>query len=142
MDTNEPNVTPSEEQLLESSIEEGVTSAHPINENDLSKPNTSHFDNLANQRLTQRDFLFWFAIRSSSISLFFLIAVVSIQIIMRIFVNPNIKLLDGAELEVLSVSVFGQCLGVVIIIAKSLWDENQLKQIFKQDHETKHPNGK
>lgn len=85
------------------------------------------------QRQNQREKLFSFAIELARDSLFFLIAITFLSMLTKIILG--IELLSNSEFQVLSVAVFGQIISVVIIIAKSIWDDKPYKDILKDDHE-------
>lgn len=107
--------------------------ATPSSEENFSSPDPLSIKDLLSERKEQRSVIFWFAIRSAAISLFFLITIVAIQSFIRIFCDKTFTLLSGHELEVLSVAIFGQILGVVHVITKSLWDHTLFKDFYKKE---------
>lgn len=130
--------TSSSETISEDSFSIQPSKVSSIGEESLSQPDQSHFDKLANQRKEQRDVLFWFSIRTATIALLFLIVLISAQAISRFVKGDDFSLLSGFELEILSVSIFGQIISVIALITRSLWDERPLKEIYRKDHENKH----
>lgn len=133
MDSSQLDLAPLEQKFKNNQVE-----GEKLGKDSLGKPDSSHFDKLANQRHEQRDQLFWFAIRSSSWSLMLLTASIVGQAWSRIVFGANFSLFSGFELEILSVSIFSQLIGVVALITKSLWDDRPIKDILKSDHEHKH----
>ncbi len=104
----------------------------------FGKPQFSHFDDLQSQRKSQRFILFWFAIISSSASLIGLGYLLYLQANIRISGNYEFKILNGYELEILSVAIFGQIVAIIHLITKSLWNEEPFKEILKEDHKNNH----
>ena len=84
--------------------------------------NLSHGDSILNERERQRGIIFDFALNSTIISLIFLAGVIVLQML-------GIGL-GGYKLEVLSVGVFGQCISVIIVITKSLWNDTPYKELL------------
>src|ERR1700722_10860297 len=71
------------------------------------------------QRSSHRAVLFWFAIIMSIISFFLLGGIIGFQTYVRLFWgNPSFQVISDQGLQILSVSVFGQFLGIVYVIAK------------------------
>lgn len=66
-------------------------------------------------------------------TLILIIVVVIVQAIARMFL-PTYTVFSGRELEILSVSVFGQVIGVILAIANKLWD---YRYIFDHYRSTK-----
>ena len=65
-------------------------------------------------------------------SLLFLIAIVAVQIAGRVAgPNLNFKVFDSNELQILVIGVFGQFVGLLYIITKSLYDDGNYKDLFK-----------
>ncbi len=91
------------------------------------------------ERQDQRRKVFNFSIGASNASLSFLVGIIALQAIYRIINNnSNFSFFSGAELEVLSVGVFGQVIGLMYIIAKKLWDDS----IYKDHLDKKVPRNK
>lgn len=99
----------------------GQKNSIPSNQ-DFFEFNQKNLEDLLKERKEQRSVIFKFAIRITKWSLFFLLVLLLTQAIVRIFIS-NFSLFNGAELEILSVSVFGQAIGIVYIITKSLWND-------------------
>ncbi|MFY9462933.1 MAG: hypothetical protein WAP52_01970 [Candidatus Sungiibacteriota bacterium] len=81
------------------------------------------------EREAQRKRVFDLAIHTSHAVLGFLIAIIALQAVYRIVTgNPNFSFFSGHELEVFSVGVFSQIIGLVYMIAKRLWDDSTYKK--------------
>jgi uncharacterized membrane protein len=88
---------------------------------------------ILSQRLGQREKLFSFAVYSSILTLLLLVGAIVIQISVRVFGNENFEVMSSQALQVLSVSVFGQMVGIVLVIAKALWnDKDYINAMQKQ----------
>lgn len=105
---------------------------------ELSVPDKSEFENLSKQRSDQKNILFWSAIIWSWLSIVSLMAFIAFNAYFRGTKGVQYSLFANYELEVLSVSVFGQIVGIVAIIAKSLWDETPFTKMFEKDYDEKH----
>jgi len=127
MDSNE-KLTPEELDEFSQLIEIVGKSASP---DEFSQPNFQSVSNILGERKHQRHIIFWFSIGSAALSFFSLFAIIAIQAWVRIKYNAQFSLLSGYELEVLSVAVFGQILGIIYIIAKSIWDDSMFKDFYK-----------
>lgn len=104
-----------------------------LTQEDIAKPDSGDVKNILKQRHEQRKNVFSFAIWITCLSLGLFFFVVLLQAFMRVFFNPAFEILSGHGLEVVAVSVFGQSLGVIIIIAKSIWDDTPYKNILEKD---------
>lgn len=62
-----------------------------------------------------------------------IVVVVVMQGIVRINIDSNFEILGNGDLKVLAVAVFEQIISVIIVIMKSLWDDNPYKEIIGQD---------
>ncbi len=92
------------------------------------KSKEAFFENYYRQRYAHRENIIKFAQRITVISLLSILFIIIVQGIVRVIFNSNFAIFDGNEFEILSISVFGQSLGIVIIITKSLWDGSELKK--------------
>ncbi|TSC71893.1 MAG: Uncharacterized protein G01um101438_840 [Parcubacteria group bacterium Gr01-1014_38] len=61
----------------------------------------------------------------------FLVLLISAQSLLKIWKGPAFFLLEHSELEILSVAVFGQIIGVIYIITRSLWDDRTYLEALK-----------
>jgi len=100
-------------------------------EKEFLKPNPRPIDQIFEQRHSQRVVLFRFAIFTTSILLFILISSFLLQLYFRIVYDVN-DLFDPVYLNIFTVSVFGEVIGVIYIIAKSLWNDEAYKDYFKK----------
>lgn len=88
-------------------------------------------DKFFEQRSRHRSILFWSAIILSGISLLLIIGIVGIQAYMRIVKNDSFEVLDNRGLEIVAVAVFGQIFGVIYIVAKSVWSNDEFRLMNK-----------
>lgn len=100
--------------------------------NNFGVPNPSSVKTLLAERDWQRKYIFWFSIGWASISLLLLIALVSFQVYGRLFIESDFAIFDGAELQILVVSVFGQILGIIYLIASKVWDNKDYLHFYKE----------
>lgn len=124
-------LTPEQEDEELSKLIDSVTDQASISE--LSQPNPQSVGAILKERKNQRWVVFCFSIGSAIVSLIALFVIIGVQSYMRIARDGNFTLLSGVELEVLSVSIFGQIIGVIYIIAKSIWDDSIFKDFYKDD---------
>lgn len=83
------------------------------------------------QRAEQRKDVLKFSKILTGFSLGLLIFLCLLQSIVRIY-QPAFKIFDGVEFQLLVAGVFGQVIGVVYIISRSLWnDKNYLDTLDK-----------
>lgn len=133
-----------ENELNEELLISPLKKVRVLSEDALSIKEPSVFEKLAEQRQYQRKTLFTFAITSSAVSLIILLILIVLQAVARLVKGPAFSLLAGYEFEVLSVSIFGQLVGIVAIIAKALWDETPFKDLLLEQykgHITQDKNG-
>ncbi len=83
------------------------------------------------QRQTQREVIFKFALFWTKMLLILLIAIIILQSVLSMYSNGKIILIEKTSLSILSVSILGQFIGVIIVIAKALWDDEPYKEFFK-----------
>lgn len=83
-------------------------------------------------REKQRNLLLWFALGMSSLSLLILFFIVVWQALLRIKISPDFEIISERSLEILAVAIFGQVFGVVYIIAKAVWSNDEFKLINKK----------
>jgi hypothetical protein len=103
---------------------------------EIKEPDPSALDKIWHQRHGQRDRLFNFALNLTNACFIFLVCITFFQMWSQLAFQRD--LLTGYELEVLSVSVFGQIIAVVIIIAKSIWDDKPYSNMLGSDHKRVH----
>lgn len=97
----------------------------------FSQPNPSSVRVLLAERGWQRKWIFWFSIGWATTSLLFFITLVAIQTYARLYVAESFSLFDGAELQLIVVSVFGQILGIIYLIASKVWDNKDYLHLYK-----------
>lgn len=97
---------------------------------DFQLPNDGGIKSILQQRHSHRVIVFWFSIGITTLSLLLFFTILGIQIWMRIFYYSSFEVFTGHELEILAVSVFGQSLGIILIITRSLWDDTPYKDIL------------
>lgn len=131
--------------MAKAKLDEGIVekllakknSTQDLESSKLSSPSTE-FEKLAGQRYGQRRFLFYFTISCSSVSLLILFIAIGASSYFKVVRGNDFSLFNQYELEVLSVAIFGQFIGIVAIIAKSLWDEGPFSDLLKADWKEKH----
>lgn len=77
------------------------------------------------QRNKHRNILFWFSLGMSMLSFLLLAGLLIAQIILRVLINVNFEAISDQAIQILAVSVFGQILGVVYVIAHALWSNDE-----------------
>ncbi len=88
-------------------------------------------EEILEQRAEQRKDVLKFAKTLTGFSLGLLIFLCILQSLVRLK-NPSFKIFDGIEFQLLVGGVFGQIIGVVYIISRSLWnDKNYLDTMDK-----------
>lgn len=93
--------------------------------------NTQMLSNLMDERKDNRKEMLKHVLWLTYLSFGLLAMIVFAQGTMRIVTDAkDFTLLDNYQLNIFAVSVFGQMIGVIVIIVKSLWDdENYLKKL-------------
>ena len=66
-------------------------------------------------------------------SFMLLASIVAAQMIVRSFGIADFEVLSDHGFEILTVGVFGQIMGVIYLIVKSLWSEREFEVIDKND---------
>lgn len=100
-------------------------SKEKLSRKDLVQPDKKSIKNILIQRHKQRNSLFNFLVHICYYSFFLITVCILNQSIMRAFVDRNFNLFSGHEFEILSVSVFGQIIGAIIIITKHIWNNEE-----------------
>lgn len=97
-----------------------------IVETDFSKPDPSSIRNILAERKRQRGIIFYFSLTLVFLSFALLVGIIIAQTFIRMRYNlPDFVILKDFEMEVLSVSIFGQAMGIIYIITTSLWDDTK-----------------
>jgi len=119
---------------------EAIQKAEPLDVGSLEQPQPNlkkellleQLNKLLTQRNDQRKKIFELAKWYCWTSLVFLIAIVCVQAAGRI-AGPelNFSIFDGNELEVIVIGVFGQFVGLLYIITRSLYDDKNYKDLFR-----------
>lgn len=100
---------------------------------ELPERDTGVLKDLLEERKSQRKTLFNFACYMALASFYLLAGVVLIQVQERtLYGRESFEVLDRYGLEILAVSVFGQIVGVIYIIAHSLWSGKDFDVILKK----------
>lgn len=111
----------------------GTASLQPLPSGD--KNSRDIFDRLLKERAAHREKMLGYVTKLTFFSFYLLTGIVIVQAIVRIvalffYRKSDFTVLDNYQLNIFAVSVFGQAIGVIVIIVKSLWDdENYLKRI-------------
>lgn len=113
-------VNPHDQKILE----QAEDTKEPATSSTFSSPALgSALSDILKQRREHREKILNFVQRLTWLSFSLLASIVCLQSIVRMFFNPAFSVVDSFELEILSVSVFGQIIGVIYIITRSLWDD-------------------
>ena len=88
-------------------------------------------EKILDQIQTQREILFNFALFWTKLLLILLISIIIAQIVASLVSHGKIILIEKISLSILSVSILGQFIGVIIVIAKALWNDEPYKDYFK-----------
>ena len=79
------------------------------------------------ERKFHRKVLFYFALVMSALSLASLIALIIAQAYFRATISPYFEIISDQGIEVVSVAIFGEIFGVIYIIAKAIWSNDEFK---------------
>lgn len=102
----------------------GNDSIEKVEPDDIPEPTIStEMQKLLNERRDQRKKIFSLSVTLTSMAFIFLLVMIGVQAIIRLD-DQDFSFFNGHELEVLSVSIFGQIIGLIYIIAKALWDDS------------------
>lgn len=112
------------------SIETIISSSQPASFIDLQTPDKSPLDQILDQRGRHRDSILRFAMWIAGLSLFVFFCLISLEMFVKLKIDPAMTLFSKYQLEVLSVAVFGQSFGIIIKITKSLWDDSPYKELL------------
>jgi hypothetical protein len=78
------------------------------------------------QRRRHRTYIIWFAMVFTTLSFLGLGVLIGFQVWFRIKTNgAEIQLISDRSLQILAVSVFGQFIGVIILITRSVWSNDE-----------------
>lgn len=97
---------------------------------EIKKPNNTttgilnYVEQYQQQRIRQRQELFTFLQWISWSSFGLIVYLVTVQSVMRVFCDRNFEIFNKNEFEIISIAVFGEIIGVLIIIARSLYNSN------------------
>ena len=117
------------------SLEENPKLTSKAKENEFKNPNQRALEDTFEQKRKQRNVLFWFCLFWTSALLILLIFSILLQIYVKLKINQDIVLIDKVSFNILAVSIFSQFVGIILIIAKSLWDDDIYKQIILTDRQ-------
>ncbi|HCY19389.1 MAG TPA: hypothetical protein DHU69_06485 [Deltaproteobacteria bacterium] len=129
MDKDKPIIDP---QLIDNLIVSWTKiGKNKVDDSQLKIPSPDALDKILEQRQTQREVIFDFALRWTKFLLILLIVVIVFQSAVSFFYGKS--LIDKVALSILAVSILGQFIGVIIIIAKALWNDDPYKEHFNKD---------
>ena len=132
MDGKKGNIDQSDEysKALSEEFNRLSQSSSIAKKDQFQTPDPSVVDHLElNKR--QKKILFNFVLIVTSCLLTLLVLGISIQAYYTINYNSNFKIMDNLTLNIVAVSIFGQFIGIVYIIAKRLWDDQLIREINK-----------
>ena len=109
-----------------------IRSKTPKEATDIKSADSSPLRKVLKQRHEHRAIVFWFSIVATGLTLSLLLIAIGFQAWVRFRYGNNFTLFQGYELEILSVGVFAQFIGVIAIITKSLWDDSPYKDIWPE----------
>lgn len=109
----------------------GNTGILRLGEEDVQNPDQSPYKQLLGQRQNQRNIIFWFSIIMSFIAFVILVTLYGLQMSYRSRVGKD--LLSQSEINIFAVSVFVQVIGVIVIITRSLWNEEPFMKIHEKE---------
>jgi len=127
MATNESNKL---EQKLASLLHKSAERSEELKPSELSNPEqeikkiSTQVEELVQERQKQRLEMLKFVKNLTFYSFSLLAGVVIFQGLVRLFM-PGYQIVNDMVFNILAVSVFGQVIGVVLIIVKSLWDDSK-----------------
>ncbi len=116
--------------------EPGITSSQKVEGENFSNREIrrGNLPDILQQRHSQRRFVFWFSLFFSGLSYLAFISLICVQVWIRIYTGKEtFSVLDGYELELLSVSIFGQFIGVILIITKAIWTDSDYIAALEED---------
>jgi len=100
--------------------------------------NNSIVDEIQTQRKAQRKVIFKFSLWMAGISMSIIFLAIIIQSIVRLCCNETFSILENYQLEIIGTGVLGFVFGIVAIITKSIWNDENYKDILRDDHNKKH----
>ena len=121
-----------------------ISTSRRIDRGQIEDPDPSNIQKILEQRNSQRGKLFHFATFLSEWSFLLIVTIILCQTIVRLTKDPKFEVLDGAQFNVLTVGVFGQIISVILVITRSLWnDQNYMgvlgrEHLYKLSHEKDH----
>ena len=110
------------EELLENGKQKPLTALEQSSD-------VGNIDKLLQQRHTQRDALLAFCMRLTHYSIFLLACVLLTQAVGKSWDKP-VAVFESGEIKILCTVVFGQSIGVILLIARSLWDEGLFLPLY------------
>ncbi len=103
----------------------------PTEEPNLKEPKWNSAD-FFQQRDSHRKWLFGFSLVTSMLSLLFLFGLVIGQTLIRLYSGDHqFEIMSDWALEIFAVAIFGQVFGVVYIIARSVWSNDEFSIMDK-----------
>ena len=88
-------------------------------------------EKILDQRQKQREILLNFALFWTRLLLILLISIIIFQMAVSLISHGKIILIEKTSLSILSISILGQFIGVIIVIARALWNDEPYKEFFK-----------
>lgn len=98
----------------------------------------SPLENIWKQRHSQRKILFYLSVGLVITSFLALITMVIFQAYIKLHIKQSLDLFPDYEFQIISAGVFAEVIGVVNIIAKSIWNDETYKDSLLYDHKSKH----
>lgn len=136
MDTEKQNITDepqTPDQATQIETVEGLieNKSDEVVSSDLSSPEPHPLDDIFKQRHDHRNKVLSSILNLLWASFWLLAGILITQSLIRIFCNSQFVLLDEITLRIIAVSIFGQVIGVVYVITRSLFDDKIYMDLFK-----------
>lgn len=128
MDQNEQEIEQSSQENLGKTIYSAVNSKKAVKPRLGSTKSSvdTVIKDLFEEKRKHRKEMLEFVKGLTGKSFWLLAGLITAQSFTRLFVSPNLELVSPTVMNVLAVSVFGQVIGVLLVIIKSLWDDSSL----------------
>jgi hypothetical protein len=107
---------------------------------ELEAPKRGSLEDILDQRHKQRGLLFTFSMYINFLSYVILIAIFWVQASMRIYKDPSFSILDGRTIQVFSTVVIGQSFGIILVIARAIWNDKHYKGLLMAAEREKRSN--
>ena len=104
----------------------------------VKEANPSKVEKILDQRHKQREILFNLAKQLTECSFMFIVGITFLHMLTKILLG--IELFTGYILQIIAVAVFGQIIGIILIIANSIWNDKPYSDHLGMDYMQNHKN--